>query len=324
MRDLLNAFYAIQISEEIIIEDRTAYKSGNYIYFITLATNNKALHMEQSLLAYSLNEKGYDQIAHPIQNQYGEWITHYRDQNYIVLSVAYLQNAPPIDHGKALAHFHRKNKTYAYEPQHISSYGQWKNLWINKLTSYEKKIIELSKKHQNAYYRLLMDVLPYIIGLSENAIQYVQESNQESRFDHSDQGTITFQRYHNQLLRPVIWHTDLVYDHLARDVAEYIRNQIISNGEEAFYEITLFLENYQSIQPLSMFSWRLIYARLIYPAHLFDLIEQALMEQNFEKHHQQLQHILQQQSSYENCLGQFFQKVGLDDKQYQIPVVQWF
>src|SRR5690625_4534025 len=323
MRDLLNTFYAIQISEEILIEDRVAYKSDNHIYFITLATNNKAIHMEQSLLAYYLVEKGYDQTAYPVPNHYGEWITNYRDENYLVLKLTRLQNKMKSDHGKELARFHRENSTYTYEPQHVSSYGQWKQLWIEKLTHYEKKIIEEAKDHKNKYHRLLMDVLPYIIGISENAIQYVNECNQENRYDQSDQGTITFQRYHDQLQRSIIWHTDLVYDHVARDLAEYIRYQLIYNREQSFHDISVFLKGYQSIHQLSIFSWRLLYARLIYPVHLFDVIEQAFVERNFEKHYQQLQHIIERQTDYEYCLGQLFRRVGVDHKQLQIPVVHW-
>src|SRR5699024_4393140 len=113
MRELLNTFYAIQISEEILIEDRVAFKSGNNLYFITLVTNNKAIHMEQSLLAYYLVEKGYDQTERPVPNHYGEWITNYRDEKYLVLKVTRLQDRFQFDHGKTLAQFHLENNTYA-------------------------------------------------------------------------------------------------------------------------------------------------------------------------------------------------------------------
>src|SRR5690625_2548879 len=106
MRNLLNTFYAIQISEEILIEEREAFKSGNNIYFTILATNNKAIHMEQSLLAYHLAENGFGQIAYPVPNNYGEWITNYRDENYLVLKLTTLQERFQSDHGKLLAQFH--------------------------------------------------------------------------------------------------------------------------------------------------------------------------------------------------------------------------
>src|SRR5690625_2297393 len=103
-----------------------------------------------------------------------------------------------------------------------------------------------------------MDILPYIIGICENAIQYVNECNQESRYDQSDQGTITFQRYHDQLQRSIMWHTDLVYDHVARDLAEFIRYKLLYYEEQAFNDIYVFLITYQLIYHLSLFSLRLL------------------------------------------------------------------
>jgi spore coat protein YutH len=323
LRDLLRTFYATQISEEIVVEEKVGFKSGNSFYFTILATNNKVIHMEQASLAYYLVENGYYQIAHPIPNIHGDWITSYHDARYMVLKVTQLNENIRVNHGKLLAQFHQTNNAYGFEPKHISSYGQWKMLWIDKLTSFEAKIIEEAKENNNDYYRLLINILPYIIGISENAIQYMQESEQEYRYDHSDQGTISFQRYHDQLLCPVVWHTDLVYDHLTRDLAEFIRFKFLQNGEQAFTEVMLFLKEYQSIHPLSVFSWRLLFARLIYPAHMLDLIEHAFLTQNYERHVLQLQEVLEKQSDYERCLGCFFQRLEVNYNELQIPMLQW-
>src|SRR5699024_2140553 len=88
---------------------------------------------------------------------------------------------------------------------------------------FESYIHQEAKKHPHAYYQYVMDILPYIIGISENAIQYIAESEIDTRFHDADQGTITFQRYQGNLNAPIIWASDLVYDHPTRDLAEYIR-----------------------------------------------------------------------------------------------------
>src|SRR5690625_2966104 len=105
MRDLLSSFYAIQISEEIFIEERVGFISDGNIYFTILATNNKDIHMEQSLLAYHLGDNGYEQIAYPVPNYYGDWITNYRDKNYLVLKLTGFKERFRSDHGKLLAQF---------------------------------------------------------------------------------------------------------------------------------------------------------------------------------------------------------------------------
>src|SRR5699024_2456921 len=86
---------------------------------------------------------------------------------------------------------------------------------------------EAKSKTNSNYYRLLMDILPYIIGISENAIQYMQETTEDGRYHEGDQGTIAFQRYHHNLLEPIIWPHDLVYDHPTRDIAEFIRATLL-------------------------------------------------------------------------------------------------
>src|SRR5699024_11678491 len=76
-------------------------------------------------------------------------------------------------------------------------------------------------------------------------------------YHEGDRGTIAFRRYTNHLIEPVIWFNDLVYDHPARDLAEFIRNRFlhVDEGEE---EIALFLEDYQTEMPISVFGWRQI------------------------------------------------------------------
>src|SRR5699024_7041486 len=113
-----------------------------------------------------------------------------------------LHDALPIC--QQLAAFHAIGSTYPFEPKKISSYGKWKELWINKLTVYETKAAQEAKKHPSAYYENVMNMLPYMIGMSENAIQYVQESEQDNRFHEHDQGTICFHRYTGQLLQPAL------------------------------------------------------------------------------------------------------------------------
>src|SRR5690625_7933125 len=99
-----------------------------------------------------------------------------------------------------------------------------------------------------------MNHLPYIIGVSENAIQYMQESEQERRYRDCDRGTIAFQRYQDQLLRQTIWSTDLVYDHPTRDIAEYISTKLLLGEKWAVTVVWLCLEEYEAGQQLAAFS----------------------------------------------------------------------
>lgn len=323
VKELLAAYYAINHPQEKNAEGRTRFKYKEHLYFTIIVTNNKAIHMEQTTLAYFLAENGFQQAATLVPNIYGEWITTYQGQEYMVVKVADLQESIQGEHGALLARFHQLNSHYHYEPKNVSSYGQWKKLWIDKCTGFEQSISEASKKHTNDYYRLLVDVLPYIIGISENAIQYIQESEHENRHGYVDQGTISFQRYDHHLLSPVIWQTDLVFDHPARDLAEFIRTRFLQADKQAQTDVWNFLEAYQTVQKLTPFSWRLLYARLIYPISLYDCMEMTFHQKDFKEAFERLEKLLKMQQVYEQHLREFYLQMTSRDTNLGIPKIQW-
>lgn len=318
-RNVLSTHYHIQAEDKIWLDDREGYSQDNDYYFTTILANREIIHMEQAALAYFLMESGYRNISLPITNQNGEWFTSLDDHSVMVLRVKELKQEDRLSKGEALANFHEIGASYQYQPREISSYGQWKNLWIQKLTAYESKIEQEAINHPSDYYRTVMDVLPYIIGISENAIQYVQETDQEHRFSGGDQGTIAFSRYRNHLDKPVLWLDQIVYDHPARDLAEAIRSMFLQNEDEAV--IASFLNDYQMIRPLSVFSWRLIYARLIFPIHLFDSLDKGFS--NRDQADQGIIELLDKQTDYEKKLRNFFQNAGISHETWSIPVLHW-
>lgn len=322
MRDLLATYYGIQANERTVWNGVEGFKHNNLFYFTISADQREIIHMEQAALAYYLYENNYTQTALPVPNRKGEWYTEYHNKNHMVFQLEDNPVDRSVEHGASLAHFHQTGSRYQYEPQAISSYGQWKQLWIDKLTAFEKQIEVNSAEYPNEYHRLLIDVLPYIVGLSENAIQYMQESEYESRFHEVDQGTISFRRYHGELVESTIWTTDLVYDHPIRDLAEYFRFKLLKR-EDPMSEIKEFLNEYKQVRTLSIFSWRLLYARLLFPIHLFDIMEQGFIGQQYEERYDELEKIFEHQTIYEGRLGNLFDYLGIDSKELQIPMLHW-
>ncbi|CDQ39207.1 MULTISPECIES: protein kinase family protein [Virgibacillus] len=317
--DWLYENYNIQPEEKRWVDGKECFKSGEYVYFTISIDNNEVIHMEQAVVAYYLAEDYYVHMAVPIQNHQGEWFTPFQDAMYMVIQGKLTTREFDISDGKLLAEFHQIGNAYQYEPKAISSYGQWKELWIAKVNSMEEKLAQEARISPSAYNQLVMDVLPYIIGISENAIQYIRESEQEQRYYEVDQGTVAFRRYANQLIQPIMWPMELVYDHPARDISEFIRQQLLANVPPA--NITRFLNDYQAIRSLSVFSWRLVYARLLFPIHLFDFLERNLIEANSSA--EQFKQLLQLQSEYEQKLGDFYNSVDIDCELLQIPVLHW-
>ncbi|MBM7600686.1 spore coat protein YutH [Virgibacillus halotolerans] len=320
-RELLHTYYELPVEEKIVLDGKEGYKHDEYFYFIINVNNKEVIHMEQAALAYYLLENHFNHTAFPIQNRYGEWFTTDQGKNHMVLQVQQPLQDQRLSPGESLASFHLVGANYDYEPKAISSYGQWKALWIEKLTVFETNLEQEAKKHPTHYYQLIMDILPYVIGISENAIQYLQESEQDNRFHEADQGTISFRRYTNQLEKPILWVDEFVYDHPARDLAEYIRMTLLKDGGED--ELVEFLKDYNSIRPLSVFSWRLLYARLIFPIHFFDIMQSGFLTDDFASLYTQMTDLLDKQADYERKLADFFQMGGVKHEKLNIPVIKW-
>ncbi|WP_077297584.1 hypothetical protein [Virgibacillus pantothenticus] len=319
--DWLYEHYKIHPETKRWVAGKECYQAGQYVYFITSIENNEIIHMEQAVVAYYIAENSYNHMAIPIPNHQGEWLTPYQDKHCIVVQGTDVGPSHQATSGSMLAQFHQMGSQYSYEPKAISSYGQWKQLWIDKVSWMEQTLEKAAQKKATPYYRLVMDVLPYIIGLSENAIQYIGESDQELRFQESDQGTIAFRRYMDQLQQPVMWPMELVYDHPARDIAEFLRQAFLQQNPQA--AVTHFLREYQTIRPVSVFFWRLVYARLLFPIHLYDCLERNLLAEQKDDGVEQLEELLRLQARYEANLSRFFEWAELDCDLLQIPVLHW-
>ncbi|WP_067725718.1 protein kinase family protein [Oceanobacillus damuensis] len=317
LEEMLNIHYRIHVEEKLFFGTKEGYRQGDTFYFTISGRNRETILMEQAALSYYLSENSVEGIAMPIRNANGEWWTAFADDSWMVLHLPTMnrQHNEPI--GIHLAKLHQTGSKFSYEPKSISSYGKWKDLWIEKLTAFEDVIEKEARKKPSDYYRTLMDFLPYLIGTSENAIQYLQESERERRILASDQGTTTFIRFGQSPEQSIIWTDQLVYDHPARDIAEYIRYSFLKNDSPE--KIIGFLNDYQTISPLSVFGWRLVYARLLFPVHLYDFIAEGFTNPN-EK---ELKRLISLQADYEKQLGSFYRTVGVDAESWEIPVLHW-
>lgn len=309
--------------EQIQMNNYYGYQTVDHYYFIVPTYLHEGVHLEQGWCADYLINKGYLRIAKPIQNQQEQLITIENDQSYIVLKARKTRKNNE-KHAIQLAQFHQTGALYPYTPNHISTYGVWQSLWEERLAMFEayyQKQIEI--RPVSRYLRLFIDTFPYVIGLTENAIQYLQETNQDYRFDNVDQGCITFQKYKNQLDQDIVFSDQFVYDHPTRDLAEYIRPYLLTSETNSKLKIRMFLNAYEKKQTLSVFSWRLLFARLICPIHIFDFIEQAMDVTDKEETYLAYRDLLEKQLSYEAQLNNFFSLVGIDPNYNQIPYLEW-
>ncbi len=180
----------------------------------------------------------------------------------------------------------------------------WLELWSSKVDYFEYQMSHFEKK-----YPLLLDSLPYFIGLAENAISYLRDTlNLEQDSHHlvlshkRVECSMTLRDYYNPL--------KLVLDHSVRDVAEYLKS-------------LFFHENIDEVGPyiaklsFSEKEFRMLYARLLFPCFYFDLYEKIVNEDLDE---QKILSITERISDYEYFLYCVYLNI---QKKVIIPPVPW-
>jgi len=317
---LLIQYYNIKPDQKIRKYDDYFFVDEKSIYSVMPFHEENTSYHEQSLLIEACIYHGYDYFLRIIPNHFGELVTEYDGEKFMVshgkLRIRKTDQGP----GVTLAKFHQSNYSYPYEPQNMSSYGHWRTLWIQNLSFFEKEFTKEKPAFTGEFYRKGRDILPYIIGLSENALQYLQENEDERGFTDYDRGTITFHRYQGQIEESFIPFGELIYDHPIRDLSEYIRKALI-NKEDGVDHSLRFLIEYNRYLPISLYGWKLLYARLLFPIHFFDLFGQEMTEgKDYSLH---LENLIEKQCNYEQGFVQLFAEIERNYQPLSMHMIQW-
>lgn len=155
-------------------------------------------------------------------------------------------------------------KTYLHYDKNSFSLISIKTLWENKLNLVKEKIMN-SIKIDTYSYSLCQTIVYYALGLCENALCYLEDVI----IDFSEKVslvTITHKRFSNfssyDLLNPL----NLMVDSPIRDLAELYKFNCISVDEIKM-----------AIEELGLSSSEVMYlfARILYPTPIFDLLEES-------------------------------------------------
>ena len=87
---------------------------------------------------------------------------------------------------------------------------------------------------EDEFERMFIDSFPYYIGLTENAIQYLVDTEIDDEPMETDSGTVCHERFSKrhggQLNNYMIKNPfDWVFDHRSRDLAEWTRERYLHN-----------------------------------------------------------------------------------------------
>ena len=297
MKNIIEFYYNIRIDE---IHNKDDY------YFFVLNKNHYIFKpyfddIDKTLDIYKLNRLLSERtnIDNIILNRYGNPITKVNNSFYVLIlsnnrnnfTLADISNMPNVSdiNNQPLDKLERNN---------------WEILWANKIDYFEMQVHENAKK-----YPLIRESFDYFIGLSENAISYLVNTKREVSPTIYDMKVISHNSLNNSLYDP----SNIILDHKARDVAEYIKMSFFNNNLNIFKE----LEEYFHYNYYSIYGIRVLFARILYPSFYFDLYDGIISGKNDEK---QLNMIIDKINDYEIYLYNVYLFLK---RFYDIPMVDW-
>ncbi len=270
MNNYLNYYYNIY-PDTVHEQNKTFYfdYNGEKYYFMIF---NRPLEDAPYLQQLNIEMIRLGSLVHEIiMNKDKSIITLVNDVPYVLLKVYINENKRSTLLEIAYINISNSN----VKSNKVLDRSDWANLWSAKVDYFEYQISQVGKK-----YPIICEYLSYYIGLAENAISYYKNTLLEVKPSEYDTMTVAHKRIKADdtdfdLYNPL----NLIIDYQTRDLGEYIKAKFF-NGEDVWIEVDEFFNHYN----LSLFSKRLLYARLLFPSYFFDvyesIIEGKLKEEN--------------------------------------------
>jgi spore coat protein YutH len=328
---ILKKYYGIDAGQSFFDGKRVRYEANGNLYTLVPVTNvpeNVLVELYEMSRHLVTNGDRYASAFYPSKEK--KFLVTDGDSDYVLLENRYKKAPGNMRTGRKLAKFHLRGRTLSAKITETNRMGEWKNYWEMRLEQMEKAWYRTVEEHPDRpFERLFAETFPYYMGLCENAIQYVVDTEMDEAPAPGDAGTICHERFSNETWgrKFIIHHPfDWVFDHAGRDIAEWIRAQYFKKTHTFRPDVRAFLQQYVSLSPLSPFSWRLIFARLLFPLHYFECVETYFLtrsEKEQNMHEEQLWKIVRGAEAYEAFLGEFYELSEVPIRKYHIPRVAW-
>ncbi|WP_184663986.1 spore coat putative kinase YutH [Texcoconibacillus texcoconensis] len=298
-----------------------------YILIPMKDVHGNGLPKKQEIATF-LTAQGVNGIAHVQPTNDGDLTVRSEEEEFCLLVMPSLKGngetkgaqLPNLKVANELAFFHQGGKLYVQNHEQPFDLP-WKSYWIRRLEQMENWYLHLREQsNPSEMDQLVLLTYPYVMGVSENAIQCIQDCLLDHGKESINQGmTTTHWRFHEQTWFIVQQHwmfykltTDFSVDHFTRDLSEWIRDHWEKNAweKDKWNVVQSFLSDYQQIQPLAMLDWKLLLARLMFPVSFFQCVEtyyESKDEGKRELMKKRLLHWITTSKERENRIGELLQ-----------------
>ena len=309
-----------------------AFRSGDTLFCIIPLPEdyNRDELAERQLMSAHLIQQGDRHVSEFVMASHGSYISETEGALFLLLANRGGLEGRSEYMGRKLAKFHARARTIGSPIKVCSRIGMWKGMWERRIDQLERVWNEKLMSHpNNSFEESFVDSFPYYMAIAENAIQYLGDTEMDDQPDFMDEGTVCYDRFSNETWtgNPCIKNPfDWVFDHGTRDMAEWIRQHYFANLQTHQPGIAEFMAEYQSYGALNGFSARLLFARLMFPIHYVETVEEYFAKPKEAKAFEledSLHSFEAGSHYYEEFLRHFYDLARIPARQLSLPGVTW-
>ena len=303
MKKTLEYYYGLDIENIEELDGKYHIKQENQDYFFVFY--NRGIEELEDIINVSneMVKKGIN-VHKILINRNNSFLTKVGEYNYILFAVSNINEEYDIFDMVKISEklILNNNKSNLYR-------NNWGTLWSEKIDYFEYQVRELSIEKE-----VVKSSFSYYVGLAENAISYVNNTNMKYGGDAYrivlSHRRVFYPNYKLNYLNPL----SFVFDLEVRDIAEYLKAMFFKKDISFCLDE---LSSYLKIRHLSLYEYQMFYARLLYPTYYFDVYE-SVMNKNADE--EQLVNIIKKCDSYE----EFLKKAYLEISKYaRIDKIEW-
>lgn len=303
MKETLEYYYGLDIENIEELDGKYHIKQENQDYFFVFY--NRGIEELEDIINVSneMVKKGIN-VHKILINRNNSFLTKVGEYNYILFAVSNLSEEYDIFDMVKISEklVLNNNKSNLYR-------NNWGTLWSEKIDYFEYQVRELSIEKE-----VVKSSFSYYIGMAENAISYVNNTNMKYGGDAYrivlSHRRVFYPNYKLNYLNPL----SFVFDLEVRDIAEYLKAMFFKKDISFCLDE---LSSYLKIRHLSLYEYQMLYARLLYPTYYFDVYESVMNKNGNEE---QLVNIIKKCDSYE----EFLKKTYLEISKYaKIDKIEW-
>lgn len=304
MKETIKYYYNIDASNIEEMDGKYHFVFNNKDYFFVYY--NRLPDELNDIVDCSRNLKEKNIDCHDILlNRNNSVLTSIDGYDYILLSVNNLKEEfniiDIVEMNRKLIVHDATGKIYR---------NNWGTLWSEKIDYFEYQIRELGLNKVN-----VGDTFSYYVGLAENAISYVNETNRLYSRTLRDHVVLSHRRiFYPNIKLNYLNPLSFVFDLEVRDIAEYLKAMFFYSEDE---DVMLELYTYLKTSKLSIYGYQMLYARLLYPSYYFDVYENIM---NKNEDEEKLVQIVAKADDYEQFLKEAYLEIS---KYAPIAKVEW-